>query len=200
MSPQDRRTLRVGVVGFMVAVMLILGAWRVVSSDLPDFRAAAAVPPATPSSEPTVARSPSETFVVPSPPPITQTPTESPTSAPEPAAAAQEPAAAQPVAEAPSPSAARNGQPPRNQPGSSAPLVRNVDLSCSQQGKRVAASLTFHSDGPVAISLTAGGRTETSRGSGAVRMHVSGPGGQGSQCSAVVDGGQVGPIPGGGRR
>ena len=41
MSPEDRRTLRVGVVGFVVAVALILAAWRVVASDLPDFRASA---------------------------------------------------------------------------------------------------------------------------------------------------------------
>ena len=77
MSPQDRRTLRIGLVGFVVAVTLILGAWRIVASDLPDFRATAALPGPTPTSEPTASRTPSETFVVPSPPPVTPTVSES---------------------------------------------------------------------------------------------------------------------------
>ena len=194
MSPQDRRTLRVGVVGFMVAVVLILGAWRIVSSDLPDFQAAAALPAATQSAEPIASRTPSETFVVPSPPPVTPTPT--PSLAPSPPAEPT-PAAAPLVAAPPSPQAARDAVQPRPQGPPSGAQVRNINLSCSQNGNRLAATLTFRSDGPVAVSLTAGGRTETSRGSGAVRMHVSGPSDPGATCSAVVDGRAVGPFSGG---
>ncbi len=86
---------------------------------------------------------------------------------------------------------------PRPQGPPSGAQVRNINLSCSQNGNRVAATLTFRSDGPAAVSLTAGGRTETSRGSGAVRMHVFGPSDPGATCSAVVDGRAVGPISGG---
>ena len=201
MSPEDRRTLRVGLVGFVVAVALILAAWRVVASDLPDFRAAAAPPSTTPTSEPPASRTPSETFAVPSPPPVTPTETQSPAPAvPE----VVEPPLSTPaptVAAAPQ-AAARAATPSPSQPSPSpAPAqVRGVDLSCSQNGKRIAATLSFVSSGPVAISVSAGGRTETSRGGGAVRMHVSGPGDPGAGCAAVVDGRPVGPVSGGRRR
>ena len=205
MSPEDRRTLRVGLVGFVVAVALILAAWRVVASDLPDFHAAAALPATPPTSEPPASRTPSETFAVPSPPPVT-TPTETPSPAPadsevvEPPLSTTAPAVALPPPQA----AARGATPSHTQPSlspSPAPAqVRGVDLNCAQHGKRVAATLSFVSGGPVAVSVTAGGRTENSRGGGAVRMHVSGPGDPGASCAAVVDGRPVGPVSGGRRR
>ncbi|MGV1007172.1 MAG: hypothetical protein ACOYBY_01015 [Dermatophilaceae bacterium] len=210
MSPQDRRTLRVGVLGFVVALALILGAWRIVVSDLPDFHAATPLAGPTQTAEATTSRTPQETFVVPSPPPVTETATQAPEPAPlapqapaptaTPAAAA--PPAPAPQAAAPSPAArAATPTPSRGQPASQDAQVRGIDLSCSQNGRRVAANVSFLSTGPVAVSLTAGGRTESSRGTGSVRMHVSGPGaGDGASCTAVVAGRQVGPVPAGSRR
>jgi hypothetical protein len=74
--------------------------------------------------------------------------------------------------------------------------VTGVQLTCALQSKRVRATLSFVSSGPVSVTLVAGTRSDTSVASGQVSMSVIGlaPGGSGT-CSAKVNGVSYGPIP-----
>ncbi len=74
--------------------------------------------------------------------------------------------------------------------------VSNLSLQCGLQGRRVRATLTFHSTGQVPVTLTASDRTENTVASGNVRLDVIGaaPASGTATCSAKVNGMSVGPI------
>lgn len=193
LGPDGARVLKIGAVVAVVAIALVLVAWRIVMSDLPTFGgntlAQAAV---TASGGVTPARA-AETFTVPVPTYVTPTLT-----APlgplvpeeiDPEATA-EPAPEAPQAQAPAAPAAPPA--PTPQPNQ----IRNIDLGCNQNKERIVATLSFYSAEPVTVTLTAGQHSETSRQRGAVRMRLGGQAGQPPTCSAVVDGRQVGPIRG----
>jgi hypothetical protein len=74
--------------------------------------------------------------------------------------------------------------------------VSNLSLQCGRQGRRVRATLTFHSTGPVPVTITASDRTESTVASGNVRLDVMGasPASGNATCSAKVNGVPVGPI------
>lgn len=85
---------------------------------------------------------------------------------------------------------------PTVRPPSGPLTVSGVQLACALQGKRVRATLSFVSSGPVSVTLVAGTRSDTSVAAGQVSMSVVGiaPGGA-ATCSAVVNSVSYGPVP-----
>jgi hypothetical protein len=188
--------LKIGAVVAVVAFALVLGAWRIVMSDLPSFSGAgAARAAATAFPDPTMSRAAEETFVVPSPSFVTPSltaplgPEVPEVLEPEATTAPGPPPPAPPAPPAAPPPATPTPTPQSNQ-------LRNVSLACNQNNRRIVATLSFFSAEPVTVTLTAGQRSEASRQRGAVRIRLAGPAGQASTCSAVVAGRQVGPIGG----
>lgn len=101
--------------------------------------------------------------------------------------------------EVPTPLAPPPGQAPptaANPPAGPPGTVSNVQLTCSLQGRRVRAILSFTSTGLVPVTLTAGTRTESTTSSGSVRLGLNGDApAQGPSCSATINGQAVGPVP-----
>lgn len=189
-----RALLVVGIVG-LLAVALALGAWWILSAGPSIGKGASALTTARVTVDaapnPTAAVPGStETFVVPTPSFVTPTlgialgglepeiPGETPTTT------------------LPTRSSSSSSGSSSSSSSSGAVSVRNVSLSCGLQGRRVRAVLTFFSTGPVRVSLTAADRTESTVGSGNVRLDVIGtvPGQGTATCSARINGTLVGPI------
>ncbi len=87
--------------------------------------------------------------------------------------------------------------PPSRATQPSRPVVSNLSLECSRQGRRVRATLTFVTTARVPVTLTAGARTESTTADGDVKLTLSGdlPNGLPGGCSALVNGQAVGPVP-----
>lgn len=189
LGPDGSRGLKIGAVVAVVTFALVLGAWRIVTADLPTFGGSNARAAAPAAAESATSEGASETFVVPVPSFVT--PSLTAPLGPLVPEVVDPQATAEPLAPNPEPPAAAPA--PATPP---AAQVRNVSLGCNQNKNRIVATLSFVATGPVSVSLTAGQHTETSRQSGQVKMRLAGPAGATPTCSAVVDGRQIGPLRG----
>jgi hypothetical protein len=131
---------------------------------------------------------PTSTFSL--PPPEAPTMTAPPAESPAPAQPSAPPVTTQ--APAPPPPAPAPPAPPTSQ--APAPSVSNVNLTCSQEGRRVVAKLEFTTTTKIDVLLSAGGDvSQKSAGPGNVSMTNNGRGGD--VCFARVGNQVVGPVP-----
>ncbi|MEI2765264.1 MAG: hypothetical protein V9F82_06190 [Dermatophilaceae bacterium] len=189
----SRRTFALVGVLVVLAIALVVAGWQVATAGTPQLRGGSTVAATRvePTAEPTRSARPAETFVVPAPSfatpslaeplgPMVPMVEQAPAAQPAPVAA---------PAPAPAPAPAAKASPPP------AIKVSAVKLRCEGSRGRVTAALSFTSTAPVAVSLTAGDRTETTTAGGDVSLSVESRRTQSATCSAVVNGAAVGPVP-----
>jgi len=192
---QDGRRIAVviGVVG-LLAIGAVFGLWGLFASGPIPARATStslAARTADPGLETLPEPVPSETFVVPTPSYATPSLTV--------ALGTLEPAIPDtiidPASLPPAPTAPTVPTPPAK-PVPPKTVVSNISLDCSQQGRRVRATLSFNSTAPVPVSVTAGARSESTTAGGSVHLSLTGDLAPGLQptCAAVVNGQPVGPV------
>lgn len=185
-APGNRRTLAIVGVLTALALALVVAGWQIATAGLPHLRGgSAAAARIDPTTEAIRTARPSETFVVPVPSYATPS-LEQPLGPMVPMV--EEPVATQvaPATHAPAP------PPPAPPP---AIKVSGIRLECSGSRNKVTAKLSFQSSAPVAVSVTAANRTETTTAGGDVDLSIESKSAQPATCSAIVNGVAVGPIP-----
>lgn len=204
LGDQGRRTAAIIAGIGVLAILAVFGAWWLLSRETtlrPGAEALSAVQRThvgqTIDQGGLVAAAPSETFAVPTPSFVTPTlsealgaleaeiPGESPDGTPTVAVPAP----------APPPPASTPAQAPPKPPTATPVTVRDLALQCQLQGRKVRATLSFVSTGPVSVSITAGDEKKSGTASGSVRVDVVGNAERGrATCLAVVNGQRIGPL------